>query len=344
MPEITENKSLKSFNTFGIDVKARYFCRVMSVQDILNLLNDQKYGNLPLLILGGGSNILLVNDFPGLAIKMDIKGFEVIKENEDHIWVKSGAGELWHDLVVYSVNHNYAGIENLSLIPGTVGAAPIQNIGAYGVELKDVFDSLEAVNIESRQQESFDSETCRFGYRKSVFKEEWKGRYIITSVTLRLNKKPVINISYGSVSSTLQAMGIDDQITIKDVSDAIIKIRSEKLPDPQKIGNSGSFFKNPEIFQKQYNDLKSKFPEIPGYTLENNKIKIPAGWLIEQCGWKGKIVGHTGTYKNQALVLVNYGGATGQEIYSLSEKILESVKIKFGIELEREVNIIEGST
>lgn len=343
MPEIIENYSLKLFNTFGIDVNARYFCFIQNKDDLMAILQDEYFKETPKFILGGGSNILLLDDFPGLVIKIDIKGVQKAKETKENVWVTSGAGEKWHDLVMYCVENGYSGIENLSLIPGTVGAAPIQNIGAYGVELKDVFDHLIALNTENLSIDNIPADKCQFGYRNSIFKQEWKNRYIIISVTLKLNKNANINISYGSIRDKLAEMGImENQITIKDVSNAVIKIRSEKLPDPKKIGNSGSFFKNPEITKQKFEQLKERFPSIPGYPVSGEKMKVPAGWLIEQCGWKGKVVGRTGTYKNQSLVLVNHGGATGKEIYSLSEDIIQSVGDAFNIELEREVNIING--
>lgn len=343
MPKIFENYSLKPFNTFGIDVKARYFCFIREARELSTVLQDERFKDYPKFILGGGSNILLMEDFLGLVLKIDIKGINKVKEDSEHVWITAGAGEKWHDLVVFCVNNDFAGVENLSLIPGTVGAAPIQNIGAYGVELKDVFEHLEAFNTETLTFETISGEECRFGYRNSIFKNEWKNRYIITSVTLQFNKKAKINTRYGSIRDTLSEMGVkDDEITIREVSKAIIKIRTDKLPDPQKIGNSGSFFKNPEIPEKKYKQLKKTFSTIPGYPVDDNRVKIPAGWLIEQCGWKGKTVGNTGTYENQALVLVNHGEATGKEIYMLSEKIIESVYNTFGIKLDREVNVIDN--
>jgi UDP-N-acetylmuramate dehydrogenase len=268
-----------------------------------------------------------------------IKGIEIIKEEGDDVYVQAGAGEVWHHLVMYCVDKGLGGIENLSLIPGTVGAAPMQNIGAYGAEIKDIFFSLEAISMRDGKVKKFTTSECEFGYRESAFKKALKGLYVITSVTLKLNRKPVLNVSYGAIKSTLDEMGVKD-LSIQAISNAICQIRSSKLPDPAKIGNAGSFFKNPEIPEHQFRELLSKYPDIPSYKTVPGMVKVPAGWLNEQCGWKGKIVGQTGVHKNQALVLVNFGNAKGEEIKKLSEDIKKSVKEKFGIELETEVNII----
>jgi len=335
--KITQNHSLKTLNTFGIDVKATMYAEVNSIEDLPTLL--QQFPNEPLLILGGGSNILFTRDFDGLVIKNAIKDIKVIKEDNQSVYLQAGAGVVWHDLVLYAIKYNYGGIENLSLIPGTVGAAPIQNIGAYGVELKDTFHSLDAFEIKSGTVKTFTNEQCEFGYRDSIFKRHEKGKYIITSVTLKLSKNPTFNTSYGAIQDTLKEMKVNE-LSVKAISDAVCKIRRTKLPDPAVIGNAGSFFKNPEIPVKQFEELKTIFPTIPFYNTTPGKVKIPAGWLNEQAGWKGKVIGETGVHKMQALVLVNYGNAKGSEIKKLSEDIQKSVKEKFGIELETEVNII----
>lgn len=336
---ILENYSLKQLNTFGIDVLTKYFVELNSVREFQELLATESVKKFPRLILGGGSNILFTKNFTGIVLKNNIKAIELINEDEDHYYVKVGAGENWHQFVLYCVNHGYAGIENLSLIPGNVGAGPIQNIGAYGVELRDVFHQLEALHIESMQIEKFDNETCKFGYRESIFKHERKDKYVITSVTFRLNKVSKFNTNYGAIEKELEVMGVKE-LSISAISKAVCNIRSGKLPEPVKIGNAGSFFKNPVVFNSKFDLLKKDFPDIVGYKNSETETKLAAGWLIEQCGWKGKTFGDAGVHKNQALVLVNYGNAKGSEIYELSEKILNSVKEKFGVELEREVNII----
>jgi UDP-N-acetylmuramate dehydrogenase len=292
-----------------------------------------------ILVLGGGSNVLLTKDFEGMVVKMNLRGIERVNETEEHIFIKANSGENWHEFVLYCVEKGYGGVENLSLIPGCIGAAPMQNIGAYGVEVKDVIEAVEAVEITTGIKTSFSNAECKFGYRESIFKNEAKGKYIITSVTYKLSKKPQLNISYGAIKDVLQEKGIDTP-NLKDVSDAVIAIRSSKLPDPKVLGNSGSFFKNPEIDSAIYEQLKASYPTIPGYPTFSNQIKVPAGWLIEQCGWKGKRVGNTGAHKDQALVLVNYGNATGNEIYKVALEIQQSVMDKFGIHIIPEVNII----
>lgn len=337
--EVKSNYSLKNLNTFGIDAKAKYFIEFKSVEELQEILNDARFKREEKLVLGGGSNLLFTKDFDGLVLQNKIKEIKIVQENDDFVSVKSGAGEVWHELVLFCIEKNFGGIENLSLIPGTVGASPMQNIGAYGVEVKDSFESLEAVNQEDGSQRTFYKEDCQFGYRESVFKKSLKGKYIITSVTFRLSKNPIFNTSYGAIHTTLEEMGVKNP-SIKSISDAVCQIRRSKLPDPAVIGNAGSFFKNPEIPESQYEKLKQQFPEIPSYKTIPGMVKVPAGWLNEQCGWKGKIVGHTGVHKNQALVLVNHGGAKGAEVKKLSEDIRASVKEKFGIELETEVNII----
>ncbi len=292
------------------------------------------------MFLGGGSNVLLCNDYAGLVIRNAIKGKQIVHEDDDHVLLKVYSGESWHETVMYCVERNWGGIENLSLIPGTVGAAPMQNIGAYGVELENVFDHLEAFNLHTFELETFNKSQCAFGYRESVFKRQLKGQYFIYSVTFKLNKKPIIHADYGDIQAILNEKGLRAETAgIKDVSDAVIHIRQSKLPDPKVLGNSGSFFKNPQITIKHFEALKLQFPDIKGYP-QNDGMKVPAGWLIEQCAWKGKRVGNTGSHAKQALVLVNYGGATGSEIYQLAQDIIQSVADKFSIHLEPEVNIV----
>ena len=336
---VRENYSLKKLNTFGIDATAAYFTECGSVDELKEILADPKFKALPKLILGGGSNLLFTKDFEGIVIKNNLKGIELVREDEDFYYVRSAAGEVWHSFVMYCIDHNYAGLENLSLIPGNVGASPMQNIGAYGVEIKDHFYELEALKTDDLTVHTFDNAACRFGYRESVFKRELKNRFIITSVTFKLLKHPVLNTSYGAIEKELEAMGVTD-ITIAAISKAVCNIRSSKLPNPAEIGNAGSFFKNPEVTSEKYKQLKREFPAVVGYPLENGNVKLAAGWLIEQCGWKGQTFGDAGVHKLQALVLVNYANAKGSEIYDLSTKILKSVEDKFGVDLEREVNII----
>ncbi|MBX9853440.1 MAG: UDP-N-acetylmuramate dehydrogenase [Cytophagaceae bacterium] len=337
--DIKENFSLRDLNTFGIDVQAKYFTEFNSVEQLQKILQHPSFKVNEKLVLGGGSNILFTKNFEGIVLRNKIMEMEVVAEDEYGATVKAGAGEIWHEFVLYCIEKNLGGIENLSLIPGTVGAAPIQNIGAYGVELKDVFVSLEALEIETGNLKKFDLQDCAFGYRDSVFKRELKSKYVITHVIFRLSKNPTFNTSYGAIQTTLDEMGIQE-LSIKTISDAVIHIRRSKLPDPAVIGNAGSFFKNPEIPEKQFQELKKSYPEIPSYKAAPGKVKVPAGWLNEKCGWKGKVVGQTGVHKNQALVLVNYGEAKGEEIKDLAKAIQESVKEMFGIELETEVNII----
>lgn len=336
--EFSENISLKHFNTFDIDVKAKAFVVVQSQKDLKELRDTDKLSS-KFLLLGGGSNMLFAGDYDGLVIKMEINGLHVISETHEEVYLKAGAGVTWHDLVMYAVDKNWGGIENMSLIPGTVGASPIQNIGAYGVELKDVFESLEAFEIATGEIVTFNKEACNFAYRNSYFKQEGKGKYIITSITVKLKKTPKINISYGAIKDILAEMNITEP-DVKAISNAVIKIRQSKLPDPAEIGNAGSFFKNPEISRDLFEKVKISFPEIPSYPVDENIVKVPAGWLIEQAGWKGKRVGNTGVHKNQALVLVNYGGAKGKEVLDLAYEIQQSVFDKFGIAIENEVNFI----
>lgn len=336
--QIEYNVSLKDYNTFGLEAKAAAFVEVHSVEELQEALRENQ-GKLPIFILGGGSNLLLTQDVPFLVIKNAIKGITIVEEAETDLVLAVGGGENWHQLVMKTLDNGLSGLENLSLIPGTVGAAPIQNIGAYGVELKDVFEKLEAVELATGNLQTFDAAACKFGYRDSVFKQELKGKFCITTVFLRLSKKPLINTNYGAIREVLKERHIE-QPTSRDVSDAVIFIRQSKLPDPAKLGNSGSFFKNPEIERSQFERLQQQFPNIIHYDLPDGRVKIPAGWLIEQCGWKGKRVGNTGSHKDQSLVLVNYGGATGAEVWQLAQDIIASVKEKFGIELTPEVNVL----
>jgi UDP-N-acetylmuramate dehydrogenase len=329
---------LYPFNTFGMDVEAAYFSPVRKEEELLELKHQEAYKH-GIFVLGGGSNILFTKDVSAWVIRNEIKGIEKIKEDDAHVWLKAGAGEVWHLFVLYCVNNNYAGIENLSLIPGTVGAAPMQNIGAYGVEVKDVIETVRFFNIASETFEEYNNEACRFGYRDSVFKRLLKGKIIITSVIFKLNKQPVFNTSYGNIKQELDAKGITE-LSIKAISDAVISIRSSKLPDPKVIGNAGSFFKNPEIPASQYQQLKMEYPGMPGYKINETTTKVPAGWLIEQCGWKGFRENDYGVHQHQALVLVNYSKARGAQIAALSERIMASVHDKFNIHLEREVQIV----
>lgn len=334
---IERNVSLQPYNTFGISATAKLMARVADVSSLQTILDDSSLENEKRFILGGGSNILLTKDLDALVIKNEIGGIELIDENSESYIIKSGAGVVWHELVMHCIQNYYAGIENLSLIPGNVGAAPMQNIGAYGVELKNVFHSLDAVEMATGDVHTFDAEACQFGYRESVFKRNLKGQFIISSVTLRLDKTPNLNTSYGAIEQELERLAIDSP-TIKDVSQAVINIRQSKLPDPKELGNSGSFFKNPIVETAKFEELKKSDPTIPGYPA-GDKTKLAAGWLIEQCGWKGKVVGNTGSHAQQALVLVNYGNATGVEIFNLSKQIMQSVYDTFGVQLEREVNV-----
>lgn len=339
MSIVQENISLKPYNTFGIDAKARYFAEILEEKDLEELLTSDLIKEQKLLILGGGSNILFTQDFDGLVIKLSIGGIDVAHHENGQIIVTAGAGVVWNDLVTFCVQNGYAGIENLSLIPGTVGASPVQNIGAYGVELKDVFHSCKAYEITSSISKQFSFEDCGFAYRESLFKNKLKGQYIITSVSFCLNTEAVLNTHYGAIQEELSIRNISSP-SIADVSAVVSHIRVSKLPDPSTIGNAGSFFKNPVIDMSLFNKVIASFPDVVNFPAGNEKVKLAAGWLIEQCGFKGKVVGNTGTWKNQALVLVNHGGATGQEVYSFSEQIIDGVYAKFGVLLEREVNIL----
>lgn len=335
-----ENFSLKPYNTFGVEAKAKYFIEINNVEALKDALSFSKENSLPLLLLGGGSNILLTKDFDGLAIKLNLKGISENILNENEVLITAKAGENWHEFVMYCLKKNYGGLENLSLIPGNVGTSPMQNIGAYGTEIKDVFVNCLVLDLETLEIKTFDLEECRFGYRDSIFKQEGKGRYIILEVTFKLTQKDhLIKTEYGAITAELAHLGITNP-TIQDVSQAVINIRQSKLPDPKQIGNAGSFFKNPTIPLAQFEELKQKFENIQGYP-NGNVVKVPAGWLIEQCGWKGKQIGNVASHKLQSLVIVNAtGDATGKQIFDFSTEIINSVKEKFGIELEREVNII----
>ena len=336
--DIIKNKSLKSYNTFGVDYSSSFFTIINNLKDLDELYKHKLYKSQKKLILGGGSNILFTSNYEGLVIKNEIKGIEIKKETNDVVEVQIGAGVNWHEFVTYAVNNKWGGVENMSLIPGNCGTAPMQNIGAYGVEIKDTFISLNAYEIETGETVSFDRKKCDFGYRESVFKNNLKDQYIILDITLRLQKKPKLNTKYGDINNTLIKNNISKP-TIKDVSNAVIEIRTSKLPNPKEIGNAGSFFKNPIIQQDQFKELKTKFPEIVSYPVNENQVKLAAGWLIEKAGWKGKDFGSFGVHKKQSLVLVNYNNASGKEIFDLSQDILEDVYQKFQVKLEREVNI-----
>ena len=337
--QVHENYSLQKYTTFRINVSAKYFSIFSSSNELKELVNEKADSNH--MIIGGGSNILFTRDFNGFILKNEIPGIDLISENEEFVFIRAGAGVTWHSFVTFCVNNNFGGVENLSLIPGNVGASPMQNIGAYGVEIKDVFYELEAFHLKDKVIEKFAVQECRFGYRDSVFKNKYKDQFAILYVTYRLKKNPDFNISYGAIGEELQKMKVE-KISIKAISDAVINIRTSKLPDPALIGNAGSFFKNPVVGKEKLELLKeaSGDKKFPFYKNDEKSYKIPAGWLIEQCGWKGYRKGDAGCYSKQALVLVNYGKATGKEIYNLSEEIKISVKEKFTIELEREVNIL----
>lgn len=336
---IQENISLKNHNTFGIDVKARFFVEITGLAQLQKVLDLTAYPKR--FIISGGSNMLLTKDIDALVMHINLKGISIAEENGETVEIKAMAGENWHNLVMWSLERGYGGLENLSLIPGNVGTAPIQNIGAYGVELKDVFVSCTAMDVITGELVAFDKEDCEFGYRDSIFKNGAKDKYIITSVNLRLTKKyHVLHTGYGAIEEELKNNGIVYP-TIRDISNAVIAIRQSKLPDPKELGNSGSFFKNPVISKKKFDKFIKSHPKAPFYELEDDEFKVPAGWLIEQCGFKGKRFGDTGVHEKQALVLVNHGNATGKEILELAENIQKEVKKKFGIDIQPEVNIIK---
>ena len=336
--EIQHHFSLKNYNTFGIEAKAKQFIAVHSTEELKDILEQKKADKK--FILGGGSNMLLTKDIDALVIHIDLKGKNIIKENDDFVWVESQAGENWHEFVLWTIDQDFGGLENMSLIPGNVGTTPVQNIGAYGTEIKDTFVSCQAITIENQEIKSFLKEECNFGYRESIFKNDAKDQYIITSVVFKLTKKNhKINSSYGDIAAEL-AKNNRTEPTLKDVSNAVISIRRSKLPDPKELGNSGSFFKNPILLKSDFEKIHQQLPEMKYYEISETEVKVPAGWLIEQAGFKGKRFGDAGIHKNQALVLVNYGNATGAEILNVSKDIQETVFKKFGIHIEAEVNVI----
>lgn len=335
--QIEENKSLKNYNTFGIDCKARYFVSVETIDELKQVLSEKPPEEL--FILGGGSNMLLTGDLDAFVLHINLQGIQILKETDTEVLVKAMAGENWHGFVQYCIGKDFGGLENLSLIPGNVGTAPIQNIGAYGVELKDTFESCNTLEAETLNEREFNKEECAFEYRNSIFKNEAKGKYIITSVTFRLTKKNhKTSISYGDIQKNLAERNIENP-TIKDISEAVITIRQSKLPDPKVLGNSGSFFKNPVVDSETFQEFRRKFPEAPFYEVSATEFKIPAGWLIEKASFKGQRFGDAGVHKNQALVLVNYGNATGKEIWQLAMDIQKKVKEMTGIFIEPEVNV-----
>ena len=342
---LEENVSLRPYNTFGLDVQARYFARFASADALRELLQLPQVQAADKLILGGGSNLLFTQDFGGVVLKNEIRGLEILSEDGDTntALVRAGAGESWHGMVEYALDQDLSGIENLSLIPGTVGAAPLQNIGAYGAELRDTFDHLEAIEISTGALRVFTADACGFGYRESVFKNALKNQFVVTAVVLRLHRQARPNVRYGAITDTLAELGIMGEPTAQDVSRAVVHIRRSKLPDPAQIGNAGSFFKNPEISQARFDHLRSQYPDLPGYPVPGG-VKVPAGWLIERAGWKGLRrgagAGTHGVHARQALVLVNHGGATGSEIWALANEIIAAVRQQFAIELHPEVNIL----
>ncbi|UAB74391.1 UDP-N-acetylmuramate dehydrogenase [Mesoflavibacter sp. SCSIO 43206] len=335
--QVQHNISLKPYNTFGIDVKAKHFISVENIDDLKTIFSTEKFPNK--FIIGGGSNMLLTKDVDALVIHLNLKGKKTVSTNDNHVFIKAEAGENWHDFVLWTLKQNYGGLENMSLIPGNVGTSPIQNIGAYGVELKDVFESCEVLNLDTLTIETLSKKDCQFGYRNSIFKNEAKGKYIILNVTFKLTKNNHnLHTNYGAILSQLETMNVTNP-TIQDVSKAVIAIRQSKLPDPKEIGNSGSFFKNPIISTEQFKELQRNFPEAPHYVISETEVKVPAGWLIETAGFKGKTFDHYGVHKKQALVLVNYGGAKGEDILQLSKLIQKTIYRIFNISIEAEVNI-----
>jgi len=334
---IQKNFNLKRLNTFGISINAENFLDLKNENDLKEILVSSNYKNQSKFILGGGSNILLTKDIEGLTIKISIPGIKIIDENDESVIIEAGGGVVWQNLVEYCINKNFGGIENLSLIPGTVGAAPIQNIGAYGQEIKDVLYNLRGIFIADGEEKIFTNNECEFGYRNSIFKKDLKNKFIVTAVKLKLNKNPEINLNYGNLRDEIEKLNLNN-ITIRDVSNVVCSIRKSKLPDPSKIGNAGSFFKNPEVSSDFFSKLKQDFPDLVGYETSNG-YKLAAGWLVDKCGWKGKRIGNTGIHEKQALVLVNFGNASGTEVFNLSKEVKNSVKEKFGVDLEYEVNI-----
>jgi UDP-N-acetylmuramate dehydrogenase len=337
MIEIHQNHSLKEYNTFGLEATAKRYSRPVDEKGLSQLAEKNGLHQMPLLVLGEGSNILFRNNFDGLLIQPGMKGIELLEESSEEVVVKVGAAENWDKWVEYSIKKGWYGLENLSLIPGSVGSSPVQNIGAYGVELKDYFEWLEAWDLQEKQLVKFDHKTCGFGYRDSIFKREASGRYIITHVAFRLSKKAAVYLDYGNVKDEYSKAKGNTPLDLRNV---IINIRRSKLPDPEQFGNAGSFFKNPMVDRTIYNCIRVEYPEVPFYPGNSNQMKIPAAWLIEKAGWKGRRIGNVGTWPAQPLVIVNYGGAEGQEIFDFSEKILEDIDQQFGISLEREVKVI----
>lgn len=335
--QIQHNISLKPYNTFGIDVKAKQFVSVENIDDLKTIFSSEEFPNK--FIIGGGSNMLLTKDVDALVIHLNLKGKTIVSENDNHVFIKAEAGENWHDFVLWTLDLNYGGLENMSLIPGNVGTSPIQNIGAYGVELKDVFESCEVLNLDTLTIGTLTNKDCNFDYRNSIFKNEAKGKYIILNVTFKLTKNNHnLHTNYGAITSQLETMNVTNP-TIQDVSKAVIAIRQSKLPDPKEIGNSGSFFKNPIISTEQFKELQRNFPDAPHYVISETEVKVPAGWLIETAGFRGKTFDNYGVHKKQALVLVNYGGAKGEDILQLSKLIQKTIYRIFNISIEAEVNI-----
>jgi len=337
MFEIKENISLKNYNTFGIDVNSKFFVECNSTQDIIEFLKSYQNSDLPLMILGGGSNVLFTQDFDGYILHPSIKGIEIQNETKTDVTLKVGAGEDWDEFVAYCVEHGWGGIENLSLIPGNVGTCPIQNIGAYGVEVKDVIAEVETMDIKTFKSLKFKNQECNFGYRDSIFKRELKGTFVITHVSFKLQKQPVFKLNYGKLNEELKRFG---EVNLANIRQAVIDIRDLKLPKPEELGNAGSFFKNPVVEKSKVIELKSQYENMPSYDQGIGKVKIPAGWLIEKAGWKGRTIGNAGVHKNQALVIVNYGGAAGSDIYNLATEIQKSVQTMFDIDIAMEVNIV----
>lgn len=335
--EVRENYSLKNYNTFGIDVKCRYFVESDTESEFLEFVSSYELKPEEIMVLGEGSNFLFTDDFDGTVFYPTMKGMEIVEENDEHVWVKVGAGEVWDDFVAWAVEQGYGGVENLSLIPGHVGAAPVQNVGAYGMEAGDTIERVEAIQIEKARKETISAADCRFAYRDSIFKGEWKNRYIVTYVVFRLTKVPEFRLNYGSVREELQKLG---EVSLKNIRRAIIQIRRAKLPDVKELPNAGSFFKNPVVSREQAEQLKERYPELPVYPVDEDRVKLAAGWLIEQCGWKGKDLGKAGVYEKQALILVNRAGASGVEVARLANEVKKSVFMTFGVWIEPEVYVI----
>ena len=335
--EVRENYSLKNYNTFGIDVKCRYFVESDTESEFLEFVSSYELRPEEIMVLGEGSNFLFTDDFEGTVFYPTMKGMEIVEENDEHVWVKVGAGEVWDDFVAWAVEQGYGGVENLSLIPGHVGAAPVQNVGAYGMEAGDTIERVEAIQIEKARKETISAADCRFAYRDSIFKGEWKNRYIVTYVVFRLTKVPEFRLNYGSVREELQKLG---EVNLKNIRQAIIQIRRAKLPDVKELPNAGSFFKNPVVSREQAGQLKERYPELPVYPVDEDRVKLAAGWLIEQCGWKGKDLGKAGVYEKQALILVNRAGASGVEVARLANEVKKSVFMTFGVWIEPEVYVI----